>query len=135
MLSNGKYVVVMFVQHEILESPVKVYNFEVANNHNYYVAESIFVSADCFVLVHNKCGFDSKSYHVGDVGAKYKDVRIDVEMGGAGPNMHIQSSSWQGSYYWNGKIFDGAPNVINKSNKVANVMNKAIKYFLYLGGK
>lgn len=68
LLSNGKYVVVMFVQHEILESPVKVYNFEVANNHNYYVAESIFVSADCFVLVYNSC---YKYYQDGCIESKY----------------------------------------------------------------
>lgn len=48
VLSNGEYVVVEFVQHEILESPVKVYNFEVEDYHTYFVGE---VS----VLVHNGC--------------------------------------------------------------------------------
>ena len=34
---NGKKVIVEQVQHEILDSPVKVYNFEVADNHTYFV--------------------------------------------------------------------------------------------------
>ena len=50
-LLNGEYVVVEQVQHEILESPVKVYNFRVADNHTYYVGQ------DNAVLVHNaSCG-------------------------------------------------------------------------------
>ena len=48
VLSNGEYVVVEFIQHEILESPVKVYNFEVEDYHTYFVGESS-------VLVHNDC--------------------------------------------------------------------------------
>ena len=51
-LVNGEYVTVEQVQHEILESPVKVYNFEVQDNHTYYVGGD-----DSAVLVHNKgCG-------------------------------------------------------------------------------
>ncbi len=47
---NGKYVVVEQVQHEILESPVKVYNFRVADNHTYFVG-------DAGIGVHNAvCG-------------------------------------------------------------------------------
>ena len=50
-LVNGEYVVVEQVQHEIRESPVKVYNFRVADNHTYYVGH------DNAVLVHNaSCG-------------------------------------------------------------------------------
>ena len=43
---NGEYVVVEKVQHEILESPVKVFNFRVADNHTY------FVGNNC-IAVHN----------------------------------------------------------------------------------
>ena len=50
---NGEYIVVEKVQHEILESPVNVYNFEVEGFHTYYVS-------DAGVLVHNKCGYDIK---------------------------------------------------------------------------
>lgn len=49
VLQNGKYVIVKKVQHEILEAPITVYNFEVADFHTYYVGESA-------VLVHNACG-------------------------------------------------------------------------------
>ena len=51
-LVNGEYVTVEQVQHEILESPVKVYNFEVQDNHPYYVGGD---DDDSAVLVHNKC--------------------------------------------------------------------------------
>ena len=47
---NGEKVVLELVQHEILETPVKTYNFEVADFHTYYVGTYN-------VLVHNKCGF------------------------------------------------------------------------------
>ena len=49
VLQSGEYVVVELIQHEILESPIKVYNFEVKDFHTYYVSESA-------VLVHNACG-------------------------------------------------------------------------------
>ena len=45
---NGEYVVVEEVQHEILEAPITVYNFQVEGFHTYYVSES-------GVLVHNTC--------------------------------------------------------------------------------
>ena len=48
VLVNGEYVVIEKVQHELLETPVKVYNFNVEDYHTYYVAESS-------VLVHNLC--------------------------------------------------------------------------------
>ncbi|MDE7422511.1 MAG: hypothetical protein K2N51_02270 [Lachnospiraceae bacterium] len=35
---NGEYVIVEQIQHEILETPIKVYNFRVANNHTYFVS-------------------------------------------------------------------------------------------------
>ncbi len=51
VLSNGELVTVEWVQHEILENPIKVYNFEVQDFHTYFVGES-------GILVHNgkKCG-------------------------------------------------------------------------------
>ena len=48
VLVNGEYVVVEKIQHELLENPVKVYNFQVQDYHTYYVAESC-------VIVHNTC--------------------------------------------------------------------------------
>ena len=62
VLVNGAYVVVEKVQHELLENPVKVYNFQVEDYHTYYVSES-------GVLVHNSCRPKSP--------AKIKDNYID----------------------------------------------------------
>ena len=36
---NGEYVVVEKVQHELLERPINVYNFQVAGDHTYYVSD------------------------------------------------------------------------------------------------
>ena len=49
VLQSGEYVIVELVQHEILEAPIAVYNFEVEDFHTYYVGEGS-------VLVHNMCG-------------------------------------------------------------------------------
>lgn len=46
---DGTYVIVEFVQHEILENPIKVYNFEVEDFHTYFVGTD-------GLLVHNVCG-------------------------------------------------------------------------------
>ena len=51
VLSNGNRVVVEWVQHELLEEPIHVYNFEVEDFHTYFVGE-------CGVLVHNDCTFE-----------------------------------------------------------------------------
>ena len=48
VLINGEHTVVEKVQHEILENPIKVYNFEVEDFHTYYVGNT-------GVLVHNVC--------------------------------------------------------------------------------
>jgi len=53
LLVNGEYVVVEKVQHEILEAPVTVYNFQVEDYHTYYVADS-------GILVHNSCSSNFK---------------------------------------------------------------------------
>ena len=52
VMSNGEYVVVEQVQHELLETPVRVYNFEVEDFHTYFVG-------DTSVLVHNACHVDT----------------------------------------------------------------------------
>ena len=46
---NGKHVIVTDIQHEYLDTPLAVYNFEVEGFHTYYVGKSS-------VLVHNNCG-------------------------------------------------------------------------------
>ena len=54
VLVNGEYVVVEKVQHELLETPVKVYNFQVHDYHTYFVAYA-------GVLVHNSC---TEKHHI-----------------------------------------------------------------------
>lgn len=44
---NGEYVIIEKIQHEILETPIDVFNFTVGNNHTYFVGSSA-------VGVHNK---------------------------------------------------------------------------------
>ena len=57
VLVNGEYVVVEKIQHELLESPVKVYNFQVADYHTYYVSDN-------GVLVHNSCVKQPGTYEI-----------------------------------------------------------------------
>ena len=54
VLVNGEYVVVEKTQHEILETPIAVYNFQVKDYHTYYVSQ-------IGVCVNNKC---SGSYEI-----------------------------------------------------------------------
>ena len=53
MLVNGDYVIVEFIQHEILESPQGVYNLSVRDYHTY------FVTGDG-LLVHNSCNHNKE---------------------------------------------------------------------------
>ena len=96
--NNGEYVVVEKVQHEILETPVIVYNFEVEDYHTYYVAAS--ADSDVFVLVHNKC------VEVGSYEIKFKSGKNYV---GKGSRVRMQVSARTheimyndpvGSYIW-----------------------------------
>ena len=66
LLQSGEYVVVELIQHEILEAPVTVYNFEVEDFHTYYVG-------NIGILVHNECilkeaGVEIMSYYPSDHG-------------------------------------------------------------------
>ena len=73
-LVNGEYVVVEKVQHEILETPVTVYNFQVEDFHTYYVT-------NVGILVHNKCsrGVGGKGWR-GDQNWKH-NVKIVADGG------------------------------------------------------
>ena len=65
--SNGEYVVVEAIEHELLESPITVYNFEVEDFHTYYVG-------DTSVLVHNMC---AKKADIKQVEAAAKKLKLD----------------------------------------------------------
>lgn len=54
---NGELVIVEKIQHEILESPITVYNFQVEGYHTYYVS-------NVNILVHNSCGKPNGSYEI-----------------------------------------------------------------------
>ena len=55
VLVNGEYVVVEKIQHELLEAPINVYNFNVDGYHTYFVTSS-------GVLVHNRC--ETETHHI-----------------------------------------------------------------------
>jgi hypothetical protein len=53
---DGKTVVVEQVQHELLEMPITMYNFEVQDNHNYFVSQdgdSVLVNNVCPLKIEN----------------------------------------------------------------------------------
>lgn len=66
VLSNGELVTVEWIDHEILESPINVYNFEVEDFHTYFVGKS-------GILVHNgkKCTPSGSSQNSDDVPRVY----------------------------------------------------------------
>ena len=72
VLMGGEYVTLELVQHEILESPAKVYNLNVDEDHTY------FVSANG-VLVHNSYGGETKAAEYGREQHKKWDYGPGVE--------------------------------------------------------
>ena len=88
VLSNGELVTVEWVQHEILESPIKVYNFEVEDFHTYFVGEN-------GIFVHNGCGqeFEGLLPTEGDFGT-YDEL---IKSGTVGDNItpnHMPSAEY-----------------------------------------
>ena len=69
VLVNGEYVVVEKVQHEILEAPVTVYNFQVEDYHTYFVT-------DTGILVHNVC---TKQTNPGASGQAHHPISRRIE--------------------------------------------------------
>jgi hypothetical protein len=63
---NGEHVIVEQVQHELLEQPIKTYNFTVDGNHTYSVGET-------GVVAHNACG---KEFNYSDKVIKQMDGDI-----------------------------------------------------------
>lgn len=102
---NGDYVIVEKIQHEILETPVKVYNFEVEDFHTYYVGTTS-------ILVHNTCKFTPDQQAVLDLaranknGLSGQDAQTlwgwaqEYGISGHGP-MSSHGNMWQG---WHIKI-------------------------------
>lgn len=136
VLSNGELVTVEWVQHELLESPIKVYNFEVEDFHTYFVGE-------CEVLVHNVCetgsykelshnGKPGQAHHVGQDAAFGKVIdhddalcvklvgNIRLDKSGSTPHYkaHKTMEQFWDKYRKGGKYFGSKP-TIQQYNKAA----------------
>lgn len=75
VLVNGEYVVVEQVEHEILETPITVYNFQVEDYHTYYITESS-------ILVHNTCPNPNGKKGSLEHQNKVKEIGADLESRG-----------------------------------------------------
>ena len=80
---NGEYVVVEKIQHEILETPIAVYNFQVEDYHTYYVATS-------GVLVHNMC---AKKRDIQQINKVVKETNIPDKYRRAFGD-YVEDSKW-----------------------------------------
>ena len=110
------------VQHEILESPITVYNFEVEEFHTYYVGEQS-------VLVHNACGMNNLRTLKETVIKGYR-VSMDLERGGSGlVNIHLKVGNTK-YYYKAWKIINSAgkeiPKALRNNSKIVSALNKAL---------
>ena len=95
---NGELVVVEKIQHEILESPITVYNFQVEGYHTYYVS-------NINILVHNDC---YKPIRDGDMRATINPGELEA------PHAHIfQKNNNIGRIFSNGKLDES---LINNRN-------------------
>ena len=76
VLVNGEYVVVEKIQHEILEKPITVYNFQVEDYHTYYISQSS-------VLVHNSCDqrYNENQQVIIDFAKEYKKTGMSRSEG------------------------------------------------------
>ena len=109
VLVNGEYVVVEKVQHELLETPVKVYNFHVEDYHTYYVASG--------VLVHNKCVVNENGVRV--------DVRTSNEHGL--PHAHVSGNGQNTTIGLDGRPMPGHPEFSKQQLKVIRRNWEAIR--------
>lgn len=141
---NGDEVIVQATRSYTSEEPVTVYNFEVEDNHTYFVGQQQ-------VLVHNKCTDTAKKngHMLGTNGTQVsskttwkngKTERIDVENPAPGKRpgqIHYHDSNNNKYYYdvnanafYNQKTGMHAPNNIQKlleSKEFKNGINKALQ--------
>ena len=123
LLSDGKYGIIISVKVEELAVPETTYNLEVEAFHTYFVGKNP-------VCVHNAgCGgFDSRTVAGPEDVGKYKDVRIDVEIGGSGKtNIHMQARGLDKMYFdSNSQSFPSAPKKLRESQFVRKGIKKAL---------
>ena len=87
VLQSGEYVIVEMMQHEILESPILVYNFEVEDFHTYYVG-------DKSILVHNMCDgarITNVSRAKSKIWKGFKSAKNGLRKSGFGKNLKYYS--------------------------------------------
>jgi len=112
VLVNGDYVIVEKVQHEIIDTPVMVYNFHVEDFHTYYVGKSA-------VLVHNACSSKPTSPNqmqkqVEKGQAPSTVVRVDnPKLPGQLPHVHFNDGT---AININGSVHDAMKGVHNLTN-------------------
>lgn len=86
-MSNGEYVVVEQVQHELLETPVRVYNFEVEDFHTYFVGDtSVLVHNSCSAKIHGNSKLSTRKQHgyiIRDTAAEKKTNIAKVGISGS----------------------------------------------------
>jgi RHS repeat-associated protein len=123
VLRSGEIVIIEQTQHEVLENPIPVYNFEVADWHTYYVTESD-------VLVHNACGMDNLRT-LQNTTIKGYNVSMDLERGGSGlVNIHVKVDNVK--YFFDGvsKFFDAngkeLPNSLRNNADITKALDKAL---------
>ena len=109
VLVNGEYVTLEKTQHEILEAPITVYNFEVEDYHTYYVGTD-------GVLVHNDC----KQQLVAGSRDSYS-ARVSV----GGEQRHLNSPHAH-VFYKNNKI----ASVNSKGKIIVGKLDKAGRQFV-----
>ena len=98
VLSNGELVTVEWVQHEILESPIKVYNFEVEDFHTYFVGEN-------GIFVHNGCGDNSwNEYQKEHAGEGKSRSELAAEYNATKP---VKATNNTGKVHANSLDYDG----------------------------
>ena len=98
VLSNGELVTVEWVQHEILESPIKVYNFEVEEFHTYFVGEN-------GIFVHNGCGDNSwNDYQKEHAGEGKNRSELAAEYNATKP---VKSTNSKGKVHGNSLDYEG----------------------------
>lgn len=124
VLSNGSYVTVEKIQHEILEDSVKVYNFEVEDFHTYFVGESS-------VLVHNLCKTKNTS-KLWDIN-KYSKKSIKFRFQGK-----KMTAQFDGKYYWSSDLASHGGSAFKVYRKVGRELRwvaDADKYGNWIIGK
>ena len=87
------------------------------------------------MAVHNSACNNIQKRVKGEVG-KYKNVRVEAELGGSGfLNVHVHADKKKFMYDNVNKVFKDAPDVLNTNSKVIESLNKAIKEALKRGWK